>query len=338
MDVLKIANLKFNKNIEFLHVAMEPIIAYSVVFGATDGNITKVYTSQNATFDNGTPWVMGIAQNTAQIGETVEVQYFGLSKVRFFSRNVPANQFIYLLNNSDGVCCLNNEAGIDTFKRNGKSIMIGNVLPRTQPVMGSTLEPRQMLVDCYIHIESSAAPEAVQENVFQLNYRIYYTDPPIPPYNLTVLVSSAPNNFLFSYKRQIKDNENTPIGVGTYQIEIYFVEISADKKTGEMIGDFTAHHEFGKQGNNYDVYLNGNIRLQLGLRPGQIEIDPSKPYEFIFGNQLDNIAATSVYKDRVKINFGNNSLRLTNGYQYTIKGIVSSNNFDNLIPPAWSWQ
>ena len=155
MDVLKIANLKFNKNIEFLHTATEPIIAYSVVFGASDGNITKVYTSQNAAFDNGTPWVMGIAQNNAQIGETVEVQYFGLSKVRFYSRNVPANKFIYLLNDSNGVCCLSNEDGIETFKRNGKSIMIGNVLPRTHPVMGSTLEPRQMLVDCYINIDSS---------------------------------------------------------------------------------------------------------------------------------------------------------------------------------------
>lgn len=332
MDVLQIANLNFNKNIEYLHVAMEPIIAFSVVFGVSDGNITKVYTSQNATFDNGTPWVMGIAQNNAQIGETVQVQYFGLSKVRFYSRNVPVNRFIYLLNNSDGVCCLNNETGIDTFKRNGKSIMIGNVLPRTQPVMGSTLEPRQMLVDCYINIESSAAAEAVQEPVFQLNYRIYYLEPPIPPYNLTVLASSPPNNFVLSYKRQIKDNENTPIGVGTYQIEIYFVEISADKKTGAMMGDFTAHHEFGKQGNNYDVFLNGNSNWILGLRPGQIEIDPSKPYEYIIGNQLDNIVASSVYKNRVKINFGNNSLRLTNGYQYTIKGVVSSNNFETLTP------
>jgi hypothetical protein len=209
---------------------MEPIIAYSVVFGVSDGQTTKVYTSQNAAFDNETPWVMGIAQNNAQIGETVQVQYFGLSKVRFYSRNVPVNKFIYLLNNSDGVCCLNDEAGIDTFKRNGKSIMIGNVLPRTQPVMGSTLEPRHMLVDCYINIASS--PDTNLESVFELNYRIYYTDPPIPPYNLTVMVSSAPNNFIFAYKRQIKDEQNAVIGVGTYQIEVYFVVISPDKKNG----------------------------------------------------------------------------------------------------------
>ena len=164
MDVLKISNIKFNENIEFLHIALEPIIAFSVVFGVSDGNITKVYTSQNASFDNGTPWVMGIAQNNAQIGETVQVQYFGLSKVRFYSRNVPVNQFIYLLNNSDGVCCLNHEDDLETFKRNEKSIMIGNILPRTQPVTGSTLEPREMLVDCYINIESSPEPMTIVLN------------------------------------------------------------------------------------------------------------------------------------------------------------------------------
>ena len=153
MDVLQIATIKFNENIEYLHMALEPIIAFSVVFGVSDGNITQVYTSQNATFDNGTPCVLGIAQNDAQIGETVQVQYFGFSKVRFYSRNVPVNKSIYLLNNSDGVCCLHNEDDIETCKRNGKSIMIGNILPRTQPVMGSTLEPRYMLVDCFIHIE-----------------------------------------------------------------------------------------------------------------------------------------------------------------------------------------
>jgi hypothetical protein len=164
MDVVKIANIKFNKNIEFLHMAFEPIIAFSVVFGVSDGNITKVYTSQNATFDNGTPWVMGISQNNAQTGETVQVQYFGLSKVRFYSRNVPVNKFIYLLNDSNGVCCLHNEADIETFKRNGKSIMIGNILPRTQPIMGSTLNPREMLVDCYINIDSSPEPMTIVLN------------------------------------------------------------------------------------------------------------------------------------------------------------------------------
>ena len=161
MDVLKISTISFNENIEFLHIALEPIIAFSVVFGVSDGNITKVYTSQNTTFDNGKPWVIGIAQNNAQIGETVEVQYFGFSKVRFYSRNVPVNQFIYLLNNSDGVCCLHEEDDIETFKRNGKSIMIGNILPRTQPVTGSTLEPRHMLVDCYIHTVSSPEPMTI---------------------------------------------------------------------------------------------------------------------------------------------------------------------------------
>jgi hypothetical protein len=300
---------------------MEPIIAFSVVFGASDGNITKVYTSQNAAFDNGTPWVMGIAQNDAQIGETVEVQYFGLSKVRFYSRNVPANKFIYLLNDSNGVCCLNNEADIETFKRNGKSIMIGNILPRTQSIMGSTLEPRQMLVDCYINIDSSS------ETFFELNYRIYYIELPIFPYNFVILNSSPPNDFVFSFKRQIKDNENVPIGLGTYQIEIYFVEISADKKTGKMIGDFIAHHKFAKQGDNYDVFLTGNSVWILGLRPGQTEIDPSKPTEYIVNNQLDNITANSILRNKVKINYGNNSIRYS-GDQYTIRGVVSSNSYN----------
>jgi hypothetical protein len=91
-----------------------------------------------------------------------------------------------------------------------------------------------------------------------------------------------------------------------------------------MIGVFSAHHEFEKQANYYDIYLNGNIRLKLGLRPGQTEIDPFKPYEYIINNDLDCISVNSIFKDRVKINYGNNSLNITNQYQYTIKGVVSS--------------
>jgi hypothetical protein len=35
---------------------------------------------------------------------------------------------------------------------NGYSIMCGFVPPRTEPIMGSTLEPRLMIVEIWIHI------------------------------------------------------------------------------------------------------------------------------------------------------------------------------------------
>ena len=115
-----------------------------------------VYANQNSGFDGGNPWAIGIAQNNAQPGEIVEVIYSGMSKVRFFSRNVPVNTNIYLQKNGAGACCLINEASVEVLKRtDGQAVMVGHVLPRTQPIMGSTLEPRYMTVDVWIQIATT---------------------------------------------------------------------------------------------------------------------------------------------------------------------------------------
>jgi len=322
MSKVKIATIRFDESIQHIHIAYETILAHSVVCVVNDNNESKVYTNQNVPFAEGNPWVFGIAQHNAEPGQIVEVQYSGMSKVRFFSRNIPVNTNIFLQKNSNGVCCLSNENGIETFKKdNGDSIMCGFIPPRTQPIMGSTREPREMLVDAWIHITTIPAPEVN----FQINYRIYYNEPPIPPYNLVLISSNPPQNYLFSYKRPIKDDQDKLIGTGTYQITINSVEISANNTTGQMMGDFTAHHQFSKENSNYDIYLNGSIILKLGLRFGQTSIDPLNPFQFIITNELDTINATSIFLNSEKINYGNNSLKITNGYQYTIEGVSSSN-------------
>ena len=156
MSSVKISNYKFNETIRYLHIAYESIQSFSIVFAVNDNNIIKVYTDQKKAFANGNPWVIGISQNDANIDEVVEVQYSGISKVRFFSRNIPVNTNIYLQKNSNGVCCLSNEDGIETFKKNNdNSIICGFVLPRTHPIMGSTLKPRDIIIDVWINIISS---------------------------------------------------------------------------------------------------------------------------------------------------------------------------------------
>ena len=163
---IKISNHKFTQGIHHLHLAREPIVAYSVVFAVQDSelyNAIMVYANQNAGFDGGNPWAIGIAQNNAQPGEIVEVIYTGMSKVRFFSRNVPVNTNIYIQQNGAGACCLIDEDGVDVLTReDGQAIMVGHVLPRTQPIMGSTFEHRSMIVDVWIQIATT--PMAPAEN------------------------------------------------------------------------------------------------------------------------------------------------------------------------------
>jgi len=323
MSKVKIATTSFDESIHHIHIAYETIIAYSVVCVVNDNNEFKVYTNQNDTFAQGNPWVFGIAQNDAEPGQIVEIQYSGMSKVRFFSRNIPVNTNIFLQKNTNGVCCLSNENDIEPFKKdNGDTIMCGFVPPSTQPILGSTREPREMIVDVWIHITTLPAPELN----FQLNYRIYYNEPPIPPYNLVLISSNPPQNFLFSYKRPIKDDQDKLIGIGTYQITINSVEISDNNTTGQMKGVFTAHHEFSKENNNYDIFLNGSIKLILGLRSGQTMINVLTPFQFIITNQLDSISATSIFINSKKINYGNNSLTINDGYQYLIEGPITQTN------------
>jgi len=181
MSKVKIATTSFDESIHHIHIAYETIIAYSVVCVVNDNNVSKVYTNQNVPFADGNPWVFGIAQNDAEPGQIVEVQYSGISKVRFFSRNTPVNQIIFLQKDTNGVCCLSNENGIETFKKetgdseNGYSIMCGFAPPTTQPILGSTREPREMIVDVWIHITTLKIQDNLTLRTGIWNYKtIYY--------------------------------------------------------------------------------------------------------------------------------------------------------------------
>jgi len=180
MSKVKIATIRFDESIHHIHIAYETIVAYSVVCVVNDNNESKVYTNQNVPFADGNPWVFGIAQNDAEPGQIVEVQYSGMSKVRFFSRNIPVNTIIFLQKNTNGVCCLANENGIEPFKKqtgdseNGYSIMCGFVPPRTQPIMGSTQEPREMLVDAWIHITTLKTEDNLTLRTGIWNYKTTY--------------------------------------------------------------------------------------------------------------------------------------------------------------------
>jgi hypothetical protein len=157
MTTTKIGNITFSDNINYLHKAYDPIIAYSVVFGVFDQNIIKVYTSQNTAFDNGNPWAIGIAQNNAEIGETVEVKYSGMSAIRFYGHNTPSGTDLYLLKNidnqplSNGATCLRTDSDVEPYKKiDGQMLMIGHVLPRTQPLLGYVQFPRYYTINVYI--------------------------------------------------------------------------------------------------------------------------------------------------------------------------------------------
>ena len=157
----KIANFTFSNDIQYLHKAYEPIIAYSVVFGVFDENMIKVYTSQNAAFDNGNPWAIGISQNNAEIGEIVEVQYSGMSKIRFYGHNTPSGTDLYLLKTidntplSDGATCLRTDSDVEPYKKiDGKMLMVGHVLPRTQILLGYVRYPMYYTTEVFVQLTS----------------------------------------------------------------------------------------------------------------------------------------------------------------------------------------
>jgi len=174
MSKVKISTTRFDESISYLYVAHENIEAYSVVFGVNHNNIIEVYTDQKKAFDNGTPRVLGIAQNNAKLGEVVEVQNNGISKVRFFSRNIPVNTNIFLQKDSNGVCCLVNENDIEPYQnKNGKLIMMGVVLPTTQPITGSTLIPRDMIINVSIDIVTGHSISMYNHKLVTLKEGIY---------------------------------------------------------------------------------------------------------------------------------------------------------------------
>ncbi len=101
-----------------------------------DQNIIKVYTSQTAAFDNRNPWAIGVSQNNAEIGDIVEVQYSGMSAIRFYGYDVPWGNDIFLLNDSKGTTCIRTDSDIEPYKKiDCQLIMVGHVLPIVEPLV-----------------------------------------------------------------------------------------------------------------------------------------------------------------------------------------------------------
>ena len=180
----------------------------------------------------------------------------------------------------------------------------------------------------------------MKQKIFKLKYNIDYTAPRMnPPYNLVLLadgVAAGPpgntsppsDRMLLSHRREIKDKKNgTTIGDASYLIHIHKIELNGEKTSGAIYGTFTAHHEFKKNGNEYDITYSGNTKWILGKKTEFETIDPSSPFLNVITNNLDNITALSVFKNGKKINHGNNKVTLSNDGTYQIKWIYDMYDF-----------
>lgn len=176
--------------------------------------------------------------------------------------------------------------------------------------------------------------------LFNISYYIDYTALPTYPNNVVLLGSgggapAGPNGIppaapadrmLLSYRREIREKKGGKIiGEASYLIHAYKVELSNDKKSGTIFATYTSDHEFkNKCGHDYDVRYEGNFKFKLGIRPGSEPaniIDPSLPFLYVVGNDVDNVSATSVIKNKTKINFGDCVTTFNNG-NYNIKGRI----------------
>jgi len=182
----------------------------------------------------------------------------------------------------------------------------------------------------------------MKQKIFNIKYHIDYTEtaPRVPPNNLVLLsnngVAAGPpgtpsvpsDRKLLSYRREIKDKKNgTIIGNASYLMHAYKIELNDEKTSGVIHGTFTAHHEFEKNGNEYDITYSGNTKWILGKKTGLETINPSNPFLNVTTNNLDNITALSVFKNGKKINHGNNKTTLSNDGTYQIKGIYDMYDF-----------
>jgi hypothetical protein len=171
----------------------------------------------------------------------------------------------------------------------------------------------------------------MKQKTFNVCYNIDYLAPPIYPNNLVLLGSGGgapagpngnppaalPDRMLLSYRRDIKDKKNgTIIGVASYLLHAYKLEVA--EKSGSIYCSYTGHHEFVKNGNEYDITVQGNLRFLLSDARGPI--DPSAPFSSIVGNEFDNTSAVVVFINGKKENYGNNVLTLNSG-QYQVKGV-----------------
>lgn len=184
---------------------------------------------------------------------------------------------------------------------------------------------------------------------FNISYFIDYAAPPIYPNNVVLLGSgggapASPNGIppagpngipparpldrmLLSYRREIrKKKDGKLIGEASYLVNIYKVELSNDKKYGTVWSTYTSVHELykNKDGDEYNLSFEGKFKFKLGMKPGSdtaAVIDPSFPYLYIVGNNVENVSATSVFKNKTKINYGD-CVTMFNTGKYNIKGRI----------------
>jgi hypothetical protein len=178
------------------------------------------------------------------------------------------------------------------------------------------------------------------EPTFDVSYYINYAAPAfVDPYSAVLLASGPnfgldgkptdPDRMIISYKREIVDENKEKIGDASYLINVYDVDIvngKNGKTSGSMTSTFSGIHQLNYEDHEYDIYLQGNLEFQLGIRPGSnaIQIDASKPYKFIVGNTLDNISVTSVFRNNIKINNGRNLVTLNDNGNYNIQGPIDT--------------
>ncbi len=169
---------------------------------------------------------------------------------------------------------------------------------------------------------------AVQRPKKILNYDItYYVDYsalPIKPNDLIIDPLGAETPFtslryFFNYKRTIQNKKGgEKIGTASYGINGNIIEISKDKKTGKIRGDYLSHHTFRYNGDYYNIHYIGKVDLILGLRGTQTSINTDNPAENIKNVNFQYVSAILVFKNNKKINSGDNDTSLLNAGDYRI--------------------
>ena len=160
---------------------------------------------------------------------------------------------------------------------------------------------------------------------YEIKYYVDYTSPPIKPNDLIVDALGGETPFtslryFFNYKRIIYNKKGgEKIGVATYEINGNIVEISKDKKSGKIIGDYVAHHMLHINGHSYDIHYVGKLEFILGLRGTQTSINMVNPAENIKNVHFQYASAILIFENNVKINSGDNDTKLVNNGDYSIK-------------------
>ena len=151
-------------------------------------------------------------------------------------------------------------------------------------------------------------------SVITFSYFVDYASPALPPNNVVVLGDRREERrWIVSHRRSILARNNNQIGDASYLVHVYRVDLSDDKKTGLTYADFTAHHEFTKDGKKYDIFYKGSVKFGLGLRnPSETEIDPLFPINYIVKTDPECVSASEIFEDKIKINTGKNRVVLKN--------------------------